>query len=94
MEDSKVEGYFTRMVSEWRRKPKLVVNIEISKNGDLRKRAVKLVQTAFSEGMTAFVMKQAERIWVELRAALIIENNVTGLNNVASNSTSVTDYIS
>ncbi|MPC62968.1 hypothetical protein E2C01_057060 [Portunus trituberculatus] len=35
MEDSKVEGYFTRMVSEGRGKPKLVVNIEIFKDGDL-----------------------------------------------------------
>ncbi|MPC98291.1 hypothetical protein E2C01_093655 [Portunus trituberculatus] len=38
MDDSKVEGYFTRMVSEERGKPKLVVNIEISKDGDLRER--------------------------------------------------------
>ncbi|MPC55085.1 hypothetical protein E2C01_049017 [Portunus trituberculatus] len=35
MEDSKVEGSFTRMISEGRGKPKLVVNIEISKNGNL-----------------------------------------------------------
>ncbi|MPC08763.1 hypothetical protein E2C01_001357 [Portunus trituberculatus] len=39
MEDSKVEGWFTRMVSEGRGKPKVVVNIEISKDGDLCKRA-------------------------------------------------------
>ena len=38
MEDSKVEGQLTRMVSEGRGKPKLVVNIEVSKNGDLHKR--------------------------------------------------------
>ncbi|MPC60179.1 hypothetical protein E2C01_054216 [Portunus trituberculatus] len=33
--DSNVEGKFTRMVSEGRGKPKLVVNTEISKDGDL-----------------------------------------------------------
>ncbi|MPC63368.1 hypothetical protein E2C01_057465 [Portunus trituberculatus] len=38
MKDSKGEGYFTRMVNEGRRKPKLVMNIEISKDGDLRER--------------------------------------------------------
>ncbi|MPC36319.1 Inter-alpha-trypsin inhibitor heavy chain H6 [Portunus trituberculatus] len=37
-EDSKVEGEFTKMVSEGRGKPKLVMNIEISKDGDLRKK--------------------------------------------------------
>ncbi|MPC27855.1 hypothetical protein E2C01_021042 [Portunus trituberculatus] len=36
--DSKVEGKFTRMVSEGRGRPKLVVNIEISKDGDLHER--------------------------------------------------------
>ncbi|MPC39193.1 hypothetical protein E2C01_032718 [Portunus trituberculatus] len=36
--DSKVEGWFTRMVSKGRGKPKLVVNIEISKDGDLHRR--------------------------------------------------------
>ncbi|MPC96642.1 hypothetical protein E2C01_091912 [Portunus trituberculatus] len=35
MEDSKVEGLFTRMVREGRGKPKLVVNIEILKDGDI-----------------------------------------------------------
>ncbi|MPC69170.1 hypothetical protein E2C01_063384 [Portunus trituberculatus] len=38
MEGSKIEGKFTRMVSEGKGKPKLVVNIEISKDGDLRNR--------------------------------------------------------
>ena len=38
MSDSKVIGKFTRMVSERRGKPKLVVINEVSKNGDLRKR--------------------------------------------------------
>ena len=37
-QDSKVIGKFTGMVSEGRGKPKLVVNIEVSKNGDLHKR--------------------------------------------------------
>ena len=37
MEDSKVGGHFTRMVCEGKRKPKLVVIIEISKDGDLCK---------------------------------------------------------
>ncbi|MPC12806.1 hypothetical protein E2C01_005516 [Portunus trituberculatus] len=36
--DSKVEGIFTRMVSEGRGKPKLVVNNEISKDEDLCER--------------------------------------------------------
>ncbi|MPC44840.1 hypothetical protein E2C01_038520 [Portunus trituberculatus] len=36
MEDSKVEGWFTWMVIEGKGKPKLVVNIEISMDGDLR----------------------------------------------------------
>ena len=40
MEDSKVEGLFTRLVSETRLKPKLVVNIEIPKYGNLNKRKV------------------------------------------------------
>ncbi|MPC60031.1 hypothetical protein E2C01_054065 [Portunus trituberculatus] len=35
---SKDEGKFTRMVSEGRGKPRLVVNNEISKDGDLCKR--------------------------------------------------------
>ena len=38
IKDSKVNGKFTRIVSEGRGKPKLVVNIEVSKNGDLCKR--------------------------------------------------------
>ena len=38
MKDSKVKRKFTRMVSEGRGKLKLVVNIEVSKNRDLRKR--------------------------------------------------------
>ena len=38
MYESKVIGKFTRMVSERRGKPKLVVNIEVSKNGDFHKR--------------------------------------------------------
>ena len=38
MEDSKVEGKFTRTVSEGRGKVNLVVNIEVSKDGSLRER--------------------------------------------------------
>ena len=38
VEDSKVEGLFTRIVSKGRGKPKLVVNVEVSKDGDLRER--------------------------------------------------------
>jgi hypothetical protein len=41
MEDSKVEGLFTRLVSEGRRKPMLVVNIEISKDGDFSERRMR-----------------------------------------------------
>ena len=37
MEDKEVEDQFTRMVSNGWRKPKLVVKIEISKDGDLYK---------------------------------------------------------
>ena len=37
MEDSKVEGEYTRTVSEDREKPTLIVNIETSKDGDLCK---------------------------------------------------------
>ena len=35
MKDSEVKGKFTRMVSERRGNPKLVVNIEVFKDGDL-----------------------------------------------------------
>ena len=38
MKESKVKEKLTRIVSEGREKPKLVVNIKVSKNGDLRKR--------------------------------------------------------
>ena len=45
MKDSKVKGKFTRMVCEGRGKPKLVVNVEVSKNGDLHKRIVRMCST-------------------------------------------------
>ena len=38
MEDSKVEGKFTRTANEGRGKINLVVNIEVSKDGSLRER--------------------------------------------------------
>ena len=42
MEGSKVKGYFTRMVSEGSGNTKLVVNIEVSMDEDLRKKKVRM----------------------------------------------------
>ena len=56
MEDSKVKGYFTRKVGDGRENTKLVVNIEVSKGGDFRKKKVRMhsiLEVKSSQGISS-----------------------------------------
>ncbi|MPC63462.1 hypothetical protein E2C01_057561 [Portunus trituberculatus] len=71
MDDSKVEGYFIRMVSEGRGKPKLVVNTEISKDGNRLKRIEGQNVLHFRKVNEEIVDRVVKTFWVDTKRAVL-----------------------